>query len=84
MANLFESPAAIGLKHWKGRISGSNANKWIEKIVQDVRLGNLNVDENKALYQFTWHRDRNNELLETSVVAVEILNLLRPMTAVSV
>lgn len=84
LANLFESPAAIGLKHWKGRISRSNANKWIEKIVQDVRLGNLNVDDNRALYQFTWHRDTNNELLETSVVAVEILNLLRPMTAVSV
>lgn len=84
LSNLFESPAAIGLKHWKGRVSRSTANHWIEKIVQDIRLGNLIIDKDKALYKFTWHKDINNELLETKVVAVEILNLLRPMVAVAV
>lgn len=84
LSDLFESPAAIGLKHWKGRSSRKNTNGWIEKIVQDIRGNNLRIDEEKALYKITWHRDINNKLLETKVVAVEILNLLRPMVAVSI
>lgn len=84
LAALFEGAASIGLPHWKSRRARTNADKWIEEIVRNVRSGSLNLDEDKALYKFTWHRDVNNELLEEKVVAVEILNLLRPMTAVSV
>ncbi len=84
ISDLFESPAALGLQHWKGRRARSEANDWIEGFVEDVREGWLEIDHGKALYTFSWHRDEKGELLDKGIVAVEILNLLRPMTAVSV
>lgn len=84
ISDLFESPAALGLQHWKGRRARSEANDWIEGFVEDIREGRLEIDHGKALYTFSWHRDEKGELLDKKVVAVEILNLLRPMTAVSV
>lgn len=84
LSELFENAASVGLKHWEARIARTNADKWIKEIVRKVRAGNLNIEKDKALYNFTWHRDVNGELLDEEVVAVEILNLLRPMVAVSV
>ncbi|WP_411842716.1 cytochrome P450 [Salinicoccus sp. HZC-1] len=84
ISDLFESPAALGVQHWKGRFSRSKANDWIEGIVDDVRNGKISVDEHRAVYTFSWHRDENGEMLDKKTVAVELLNLIRPMTAVSV
>lgn len=84
ISDLYESPAALGLQHFRGRRSRSKAEDWIESKVKNVREGNLTADENRALYQFTWHKDHNDELLSTETVTVELLNLIRPMNANSV
>src|SRR5699024_2162503 len=63
ISDLYESPAALALQHWKGRKSRSDAEKWIQKIVEDVREGNIEADKDKALYQFSMHRDLEGELL---------------------
>ncbi|MBM2659765.1 cytochrome P450 [Staphylococcus pseudoxylosus] len=84
LAKLFEHAASIGLKHWQARSARTSANKWIEEIVRKVRSRNLDIKKDRALYKFAWFRDINGELLEDKVVAVEILNILRPMVAVSV
>ena len=42
------------------------------------------MDQDRAVFTFSWHRDQNGELLEKETAAVELLNLIRPMTAVSV
>lgn len=57
VSDLFESPAALGLQHWKGRRARSKANDWIEGFVEEVREGTLDVDNGKALHTFSWHRD---------------------------
>lgn len=84
ISDLFESPAALGVQHWKGRIARSKANDWMEGIVEDIRNEKIPVVERRAAYIFSWHRDGNGELLEKETAAVELLNLVRPMTAVSV
>lgn len=84
ISDLYESPAALGLQHWKGRRSRSKVSDWIEGLVEEVRKGKIEVDQGKALYTFSWHRDEKGELLDKETVAVEILNLIRPMNAVSV
>lgn len=84
LSNLFENAASVGLKHWKSRRERIKAEKWIEELVHDIRNGNFNLDKDKALYKFSWFHDIDGKLLGEKVVAVEILNLLRPMTAVSV
>lgn len=84
LSNMFEASAAIGPAHWKGRIARSRGEDWIEELVEKVREGKVNPPENKPLYTFSWHRDLDGNLLDKSIVAVEILNLLRPMVAITV
>ncbi|MRX73881.1 cytochrome P450 [Bacillus lacus] len=84
LGDMFESAAAVGPKHWKGRRSRTNAEEWMEELVEMVRREDVKVSKEKALYTFSMHRDLKGNLLEADVVAVELLNLLRPTVAISV
>ncbi|MFC4401969.1 cytochrome P450 [Gracilibacillus xinjiangensis] len=84
LSDLFEDASAIGPKHWKARMSRSKAEDWLEQLVLDIRSGKKQVDQNRPLYQFSTHRDLSGQLLEPAIVAVELLNLLRPIVAISV
>ncbi|WP_347551640.1 cytochrome P450 [Pseudalkalibacillus hwajinpoensis] len=84
LAEMFESAASIGLGYWKGRGARTAGEEWIEDLVQKVRDGEINPPAHLALYQFSWHRDLKGDLLDKQIVAVELLNLLRPIVAISV
>lgn len=84
LGDMYESAAAIGLKHWKGRRSRSKTEEWLETLVENVREGKMEVSKDRALYKFSMHVDQKGNLLDKEVVAVELLNLLRPIVAISV
>ena len=84
LATLFESPATLGIAFFKGKEARNEAENWIVQLVTEVRDKKLSPAENTALYQFSWHRDLEENLLPSPVVAVEILNILRPIVAISV
>ena len=81
---MYESPAALGLDHWKGRIARNRVEKWLGELIEMVRDGKINPPENTALHRFSWHRDLEGNLLDTETVAVEVINILRPMVAIAV
>jgi fatty-acid peroxygenase len=84
LSDMFEGAANIGWKHWQARRSRSKAEDRLEALVEKVRAKEIHPNEQRALYQFSFHKDLNGELLDPSVVAVELLNLLRPIVAISV
>ncbi|TXL63657.1 cytochrome P450 [Cerasibacillus terrae] len=84
LVSLFDSAAAIGIRHWQGRRARNQLNLWIEQMVEQVRKGKIQPNEESPLYRFVWHRDEQGKLLPPRVVAVEIINLLRPIVAISV
>lgn len=84
LATLFESPATLGISFLKGKEARNQAEHWIVELVTQVRDKKLSPDENTALYQFSWHRDLDGNLLPSPTVAVEILNILRPLVAISI
>lgn len=81
---LFEAGGAVGLEHWKGRVARQNIETWAAQHIEDVRHGKTVPNEATALYKMAWHRDLNGELLPSDVAAVELVNILRPVVAVSV
>ncbi|WP_346798620.1 cytochrome P450 [Halomonas sp. Bachu 37] len=83
IALLIESPAAITFKHLKGRMARKQLEDWAAKLITQVREGTLNVAPDKALARVAWHRNQAGDLLATEVAAVELLNILRPTTAVA-
>ncbi|MBS4196616.1 cytochrome P450 [Lederbergia citri] len=82
--SLFESVAAIGPNHWLGRAARNNIERWISGLVEEVRNNKLNPPENTALHQFSWHRDATGNLLDAEVVAVEVVNIIRPIVAIAI
>lgn len=84
LATLFESPAMLGISFLKGKEARNEAESWIVELVTQVRDQKLFPKENTALYRFSWHRDEHGNLLPSTIVAVEILNILRPIVAITI
>ena len=84
LTNMFEAASKVGPAHHRGKKSREEREAWLTEIVKSVRNKSIDVPENKALYQFVWHKDLDGNLLPDETVAVELLNLLRPMVAVAV
>ncbi len=84
LSSLFESPAKFGPGHWRGRYGRNVCEKWMIGIVKAVRENELKAKETTFLHAFAWHRDANGQLLVPEAAAVEMINLLRPIVAISV
>ncbi|MDD9723303.1 cytochrome P450 [Sulfitobacter sp. PR48] len=81
---LFQDAGAVGLKHWRARLSRHSLERWAERIIGQVRDGSLQPQKENALHVIATWSDLNGELLTPKVAAVELLNVLRPTVAVSV
>lgn len=84
MAAMFETPVSIGLEQHKGRKARRDSEEWIKEMVEEVREGKINPKENTVLYQFSFHKDHEGNLLDSQIAAVEIINILRPAVAVAI
>jgi fatty-acid peroxygenase len=57
--------------------------RWIGRIVEEVRSGRREAADGSALEVIASHRDHNGKPLDTAVVAVELINILRPTVAIA-
>ncbi|USK52717.1 cytochrome P450 [Cytobacillus solani] len=81
---MFESAAKVGPSHWKGRNARNQVEKWVGDLIDKVRAGNVQPPKNSVLDQFVWHRNPDGNLHDTKTVAVEIINILRPIVAIAI
>ncbi|SES10249.1 cytochrome P450 [Salisediminibacterium halotolerans] len=84
LQELFESSAEVSMSHLKARRDRSELEDWVKQYIRDVRNETRDVPEHTPLYKFSHHLDHNNEKLDEQTVAVELLNLIRPLVAISV
>ncbi|MCA1408755.1 cytochrome P450 [Ensifer sp. IC3342] len=69
---------------WLALASRRRIERWLITIVTALRDGSLEVPQGCALRQIGLdHRDADGERLSAEVAAVELLNLLRPIAAIS-
>lgn len=83
LSQMIDSSGAVGIRHYKGRRARKQAEKWLENIVSDIRNNKTEAHEDSITYSFAMHQDLNGRFLPEKVVAVEILNLLRPIVAIA-
>jgi fatty-acid peroxygenase len=75
--------ATAGPRHFRARRARHRREAWLAALVEDVRAGRAPVAEDSPLAVVAAHRDADGEQLEPRVAAVELLNIIRPTTAVS-
>ena len=80
---LVDGFATGGPRHWRARRARGRREAWLGQLVSDVRDGRVTVPEESAVAVVANHRDADGEQLDPRVAAVELLNIIRPTTAVS-
>lgn len=82
MSLMVDSFAAIGPRHWAGRLARRRAEHWMSSIVEQTRAGELEPSPGSALSVISFHRDLDGEPLPPMVAGVEVLNIIRTLVAV--
>jgi fatty-acid peroxygenase len=80
---LVDGFATGGPRHWRARRARGRREAWLARLVEEVRAGATTVPEGAAVDVVARHRDSEGERLDPRVAAVELLNVIRPTTAVA-
>jgi fatty-acid peroxygenase len=81
---LFDQASLFGPPHWRAWRQRKRAERWCMELIEAVRAEHLQAPEGSVLRTTALHRGEDGRLLETRIAAVELLNFLRPVVAVSV
>src|SRR5699024_5342475 len=73
----------LGPGNWAARALRRRTEAWAVGLVRAVRTGALAAPTGSALAVIAQFRDTGGELLDEQVAAVELINVLRPIVAVS-
>lgn len=74
---------AIGARYREGKNARTRAEKWIRDMIDDVRSGKLKPEEGSALHAMAFYKEPNGSLLDSQMAAVELINVLRPIVAIT-
>jgi fatty-acid peroxygenase len=83
LATIVDGFGSVGLRHLAARRARCRADRWAAQLIDDTRSVQIETPESAALASIAGWSDENGNPLDTSVAAVELLNVLRPATAVS-
>ncbi|WP_344323357.1 cytochrome P450 [Streptomyces macrosporus] len=74
--------ATLGPRHWRARAARGRREAWLTRLVEGVRDGSASVPADSVVAVVALHRDVDGEVPAPRTAAVELLNVLRPTTAV--
>ena len=80
---MIDEAGTVGPRNLWGLMLRGRSERWIRGIVDAIRAGDLAVREGSAADIIARHRDPDGNLLDTTVAAVELINVLRPTVAVA-
>ncbi|MEK4030632.1 MULTISPECIES: cytochrome P450 [Bacillaceae] len=79
---MIDTFAAVGGRYREGKQARARSEKWIEKVIKQIRSKKLQPPEHTAAYIIAWHRDLNGKMLDDRMAAIELINILRPIVAI--
>lgn len=82
-AAMIDGAGALGPRQWRGQLLRRRTERWIGRLVEDVRAERLRAPQGSALEVIAHHRDERGEPLAAGVAAIELINVLRPTVAIA-
>lgn len=83
MSAMIDAFGAVGPRHLIGKAARNRSERWAETIINDVRNGKIIAPADSTLSLVAWHKDLGKKLLTPRMAAIELINILRPITAVA-
>ncbi len=83
MSTMIDAFGAVGPRHILGRCARNRSELWAMQLIDKVRSGKLLPPKSSPLYIIAMHKDTSGNLLSSKVAGVELLNILRPITAIA-
>lgn len=83
MSAMIDAFGGVGPRHLYGRYARNCSEFWATDLIQKVRSGRIIAPTDSALYVIAWHKHLNGLLLDPQIAAVELINILRPITAIA-
>ncbi|HEV2745175.1 MAG TPA: cytochrome P450, partial [Rubrobacter sp.] len=83
LSAMVENAGHFGPANWWARALRNRCELWARALVRRVRSGDLRPPEGSFLAVVAAHREPDGRELSPEVAGVELLNVLRPMVAVS-
>lgn len=83
MGAMVENAGSVGPSNWAARVRRRHSEHLLKQRVEGTRTGAIPAPRDSALQVIASHRDTGGELLPAEIAAVELLNILRPITAIA-
>ena len=83
LGEMIEAFGGAGLRNFIGKQARKQSESWIADIIDQVRNGLIEPIPGSPLEVIANQRDINGDLLDRSVAAVEVLNIIRPIVAIA-
>jgi fatty-acid peroxygenase len=82
LSAMIDAFGGVGPRHARGKLARQHAERWVGKIIDNVRAGRQYARPDSPLAAVAWFRDLDDRPLPTERAAVELLNLVRPIIAI--
>ena len=83
MSAMVDAFGAVGIRYHRGKCARKRIEGWAKNLILNIRRGSVTVSKDTVLYAITWHKDLDGSLLDAQTAGVELINLLRPITAIA-
>jgi fatty-acid peroxygenase len=81
---MVDAFGAVGPRYFKGKASRNRTEEWMRGVIEDVRSGRLEAEEDSALHAMAFYRELDGSEMDTQMAAIELINVLRPIIAISI
>jgi fatty-acid peroxygenase len=83
LTSMVDGFATGGPRHFRARLARGRQEARLEQLVRDVRSGTAKVPAGSVVEVVAEHLDADGRRLDARVAAVELLNVIRPTTAIA-
>ena len=81
--SLVDAIGSFGKRYLKGCIARKNLEKWLQNEIELIRKRKERSKHDLPAYYIAWYRDNTGNLLDSKTATVELINIIRPIVAIS-
>lgn len=82
-AAMVDAFGGAGPRHSRGKDARKRTEKWIRNVIKQIRNGELTAVPGTAAHTMAFHLEPDGEPMERQMAAVELINIIRPIVAIS-